>query len=466
MTPEEYEKLKDVELLFPLTSAVGDPLYFISYIGPDSRPKISLSILSVKFFDDLCIADAWLWVNGYSTNTIIEYISALKYKQAKQLPYERFPPPLVALQIPESALDDPNVDTLSQELLKSAITWIIAHHLGHIYLSHHSNSFKKSALQHRRELVNADAFATEIMRRSGVAPLGMLFYFEILAYYEPNRFDFADEMAWLDYQSQATHPLSRERLDTLAKYLKDNASDFTRYETDKEYAEKRILFMGDQIRLLGTSLEDKSFRASILSQALKADIKSFSPRREIVERESASEFSIGITGGSPLKAVVVYSSPKSLKIGDTYEFRAALGTLKCLERLKNLVGQNIPFEMREVESSDLMEVKIISEGMLVTSITPEKQMTKLDEPTIWKWEIKAVEGSNQRVHLTLNTVGFVKGKEFPRSIHTQKWTISVHTSLGQHMIGFIRGNWQWLWAAIIVPIATWIWKRKKRSGKQ
>ena len=122
LTPQEHKSLRDVELRFPLMPGVGtDPLSFYSSIGNKSKASISIPILSVKFFDDLCIAYSWLWVNGYSTSTIIEYISALKYKPPEEFPYGRYPSPLVALQIPETALDDPVVNDVSQKLLKSAI---------------------------------------------------------------------------------------------------------------------------------------------------------------------------------------------------------------------------------------------------------------------------------------------------------------------------------------------------------
>jgi hypothetical protein len=39
--------------------------------------------------------------------------------------------------------------------------------------------------------------------------------------------------------------------------------------------------------------------------------------------------------------------------------------------------------------------------------------------------------------------------------------IEVNVTASQKIGALFKSNWQWLWAAILVPIAGWLWKRRK-----
>ena len=41
---------------------------------------VTMSAASLKFFDDFCVAIAWLQANGYSIETASDYVSMLKYR--------------------------------------------------------------------------------------------------------------------------------------------------------------------------------------------------------------------------------------------------------------------------------------------------------------------------------------------------------------------------------------------------
>src|SRR5439155_19576584 len=118
-----------VEFEVPLRDPTGNPLNFFAH-GTVRAPRVTMPVQSLLFVEDLSTAYAWLHLNGYSLETVDEYITLLKYKTPADFPSRRYPPPLTALGIPRDASGDRRVDELSLRFRNSAY----AHELGHVLL--------------------------------------------------------------------------------------------------------------------------------------------------------------------------------------------------------------------------------------------------------------------------------------------------------------------------------------------
>jgi hypothetical protein len=81
----------------------------------------------------------------------------------------------------------------------------------------------------------------------------------------------------------------------------------------------------------------------------------------------------------------------------------------------------------------------------------------------WNWEIHPKEQGQHRLHLTLTALLETDGRSTPRAIRTFSKNIEVNVTTTQQIGIFVKNNWQWLWAAILVPIAGWLWKRRKKQ---
>ncbi len=51
----------------------------------------------------------------------------------------------------------------------------------------------------------------------------------------------------------------------------------------------------------------------------------------------------------------------------------------------------------------------------------------------------------------------------PRKIRTFTKTIRVRVTLGRRLAGFVGDNWQWLWGTLLVPLAGWLWARRRKA---
>jgi predicted Zn-dependent protease len=117
---------------------------------------------------------------------------------------------------------------------------LVLHELGHV-LHGHPGYDAISAAQAQANEQDADRFALTVMRRIGVAPFGMVFWFQTGAYLSPNRGDFADDEAHAEWLQQTTHPVTEDRLRAIAAELRHAPEDFALEFPDQESGRLAIL---------------------------------------------------------------------------------------------------------------------------------------------------------------------------------------------------------------------------------
>ena len=281
LTPDEQRALSGVTFQTPLE---GDPV-----IGYFSRGRaVTMPAVSLLFFEDLCVAYAWLQRRGYRLETIEEYVTMLKYKEAAAFG-GRYPTPLKALGIPGDALTDPGVNDLSLRLRNTGYAFILGHELGHIRFQHPGNDAVPVAVSQANE-TQADQFGLELMRRVSEIPMGALIFFQAGIFYFDNRADFPSEAAWQAYLSkEANHPLTAPRLRALSSRVSALADDFARGQTNRAATTETIRSIGDQFAEFAMFLDDPTLQRVMRAKAERSSPATLLPRRE---RETLNDFPV------------------------------------------------------------------------------------------------------------------------------------------------------------------------------
>jgi len=192
LSKREHVVLDRIQLEYPLVESDDDPFH---YFVRNTREKqaIVIPVFSVKFLDDLATASAWLEIKDFTTETVLEYVSMLKYREAKEFPGNRYPPPLEALQIPSDALEDNEVDELAKKFLRTSVIYLLSREIGSLYFSQSNLRATKLRSEQRQMttkgammkedfqsqmkefMLNCDAFAMEVIRRIGIPAEDLLF---------------------------------------------------------------------------------------------------------------------------------------------------------------------------------------------------------------------------------------------------------------------------------------------------
>ncbi|ANG63109.1 hypothetical protein A8C75_11915 [Marinobacterium aestuarii] len=161
--------------------------------------------------------------------------------------------------------------------------------------------------------------------------------------------------------------------------------------------------------------------------------------------------------------VIAFNAPTDINIDDSPQIQLILSLAETIEKLKQSITEEGEKVGARIRVSDRMEAQLSGYMFQITAITPEIQAVSKLQQTKWKWEIHPKEEGEHKLHLTLTALLEIDGRSTPRAIRTFDKIIEVNVTTTQKISLFFKNNWQWLWAAILVPIAGWLWKRRKNS---
>ncbi|MCG8686271.1 MAG: hypothetical protein MI892_15440 [Desulfobacterales bacterium] len=160
---------------------------------------------------------------------------------------------------------------------------------------------------------------------------------------------------------------------------------------------------------------------------------------------------------------IAFNIPNNLDINESSQIQLILSLSESLKSLQQQITVKGEKTGAQIKVSDTMAARLSGSMFQVIAITPEIQAVSRNHTTEWRWEIRPKKEGTHELHLTIYAILHVDGRSTPRSIKTFNKTIEVTITAEQKIIGFLKSNWQWLWAAIFVPLAGWLWKRKKSA---
>ncbi len=167
---------------------------------------------------------------------------------------------------------------------------------------------------------------------------------------------------------------------------------------------------------------------------------------------------------------IAFNHPPSMQIQEVNVIELLVSLGRSVDDLtKEIIQKEIQMATSQIQGgtirvSNRMEARLTGSGFQITALTPEMQALGSKESTAWKWEIKAISEGLQTLHLTIAVILSINGKDTPKAIRTFNKKIYVNVSLSREISMFFKYNWQWLWAAILLPFAGWAWKRWRNSA--
>jgi hypothetical protein len=170
---------------------------------------------------------------------------------------------------------------------------------------------------------------------------------------------------------------------------------------------------------------------------------------------------------------IVYNPPDTMTVGESKVIYLLLGPSKSFDELASELSKKVQDDIRRdtIQFANEMEAHLSGSAFSITPVTNEHQAVDGKNGAQWAWEIKANTPGKQQLHLAINVFPKVGDSLRPYTIKTYDQPIAIEVSkvspLDQVM-AFITHNLQWLWGAIIVPVAAalFAWIRNRRKRKQ
>ncbi len=161
------------------------------------------------------------------------------------------------------------------------------------------------------------------------------------------------------------------------------------------------------------------------------------------------------------KANIAFNVHEKLNLKQTAQIELLLSTKESAETLRNAIEAAGAREGATIKVSKRMEASLTGAAFQITEITPKEQIVDSLETVYWKWDVTPTSLGQHPLHLTLTALVSVDGATTRRAIRTFDKTINVNVTATQWAEDFIAKNWQWLWAAILLPLAGGVWKQWK-----
>jgi hypothetical protein len=271
LTEAERAALSETKIEVPAAGRKSDPFEFYT-----DGHTVYLPALSLRFFADLCVANAWLNAHGYDGTTVRDYVGLL-FREATLSPAAPLHPVFATLGVPENAREETPVSNRADRNFGNTVVFLLAHELGHV-LKKHRTGISEPSLQRKQE-IEADQFAIEVMRRIGQIPLGLEFWFDVERIRHQAPKNIPSEAEWQKYLSGLDHPVTTERLEALAAAIEQAPDSFARNQSNQALWAARAKSVAQYFRLAAPLAGNAGARVAEYSRVRDLRIATLKPRK-------------------------------------------------------------------------------------------------------------------------------------------------------------------------------------------
>jgi hypothetical protein len=161
---------------------------------------------------------------------------------------------------------------------------------------------------------------------------------------------------------------------------------------------------------------------------------------------------------------IAFNAPASMRYAQPQVVELLLSPSLSVADLQAQLQQQVGAESARAQISNRMEAQLTGGGFGIEAQMPDLQAVTSQQTTRWTWKVTPTGHGPQTLHLTLSAHIDVAGRDAPLVVRTFDREIRVYITIPQRVSGFIQKNWQWLWAVIVVPIAGYLWRRRKKAA--
>ncbi len=262
LSPAEAQRLRALKWDFP-----ADPAQVLFDFYARGDGTIVLPVASLLLLKDLATAEAWLTVNGYASQTVLDYLSVIRRDRLGQWPVrERLP--LAALGVPANANDNPSVLERRNENLSKSILFIMGHELGHLV---HGLDAQAACRRPSGGERPAGCDLAALQRAEAAA-----------ARLTELPFEFPSDAQWQEYAKGRTHPLDSARIANVAALITAQRAAFASAFANPVAGGARVDSLVASLRQLAQLLDDRSLGGLQVSWGKTLQPQDLKPRKSMM----------------------------------------------------------------------------------------------------------------------------------------------------------------------------------------
>lgn len=169
------------------------------------------------------------------------------------------------------------------------------------------------------------------------------------------------------------------------------------------------------------------------------------------------------------KANIAFSTPREINRDETADVVLLLSRKESIEALKDAIEAEVTGgrEGKQIQIASRVEARLTGLGFEITPAAGIVQAVGTEDRVMWNWQVRPKATGPQTLTLTL-VAKLDRHGVADKTLKAYTRRIEVQVTPSQRVGDFASRNWQWLWGAILVPLAAagraWYTKRKKSEG--
>ncbi len=167
-------------------------------------------------------------------------------------------------------------------------------------------------------------------------------------------------------------------------------------------------------------------------------------------------------------ANIAFSTPQKINRDETADVVLVLSRKESIAALKDAIGADVTGgrEGAAIQTASRMEAKLSGLGFDITPATGIVQAVGTQDRVMWTWQVHPKATGPQTLTLTL-TAKLDNHGVADKTLQAFTRRIDVEVTPTQVVGDFVGRSWQWLWGAILVPLAAagraWYTSRKRSA---
>ncbi|MBX3438033.1 MAG: hypothetical protein KF861_11125 [Planctomycetaceae bacterium] len=161
---------------------------------------------------------------------------------------------------------------------------------------------------------------------------------------------------------------------------------------------------------------------------------------------------------------MVYNAPSTMQFGEPTDMELLISPTQSTDALITQLRDSTNARSDTLQIGNRMEASLTGAGFSIEPLSPELQAVSGSRPTRWRWRVTPTQHGRQELHLSVAAHLDIDGRDTPYVVETKDAVIEVDITVGQQVAAFVGKYWQWLWAAVIVPVCGFGVRKRKRAN--
>ncbi len=161
---------------------------------------------------------------------------------------------------------------------------------------------------------------------------------------------------------------------------------------------------------------------------------------------------------------IAFDVPSEMRYQEHRIAELVLSPRASQAELESQLADRTSAQSAKIRVSAEMEAELIGTGIAVRPLDHASQLISRDKITRWQWELIAEKPGAGVLQLKLYVHIKIAGSEKVHKLESFVRTIHVKITPWQVLADFFGDNWQWLWSVLLVPVAGYLWQRRRHHG--